>query len=72
MSPVMTGTPSKIIVTWFLFLLEKLTFSLASAPALGARVHWKWPENKEAADPDACFPVMRFTVQYVTCLKKTS
>lgn len=72
LSLVMTGTHSKIIVTWFLFLLEELTFSLAPAAALGARVHWKWLGNKEAADPAACFPVMRFTVQYIMCLKKTS
>lgn len=33
----MTGPHSKMIVTWFLFVLEKLTLYLASAPVLRAR-----------------------------------
>lgn len=62
-----------MIVTSFLFLLEIYwLYTCHQQQCWGQRVHWKWSENKEAADTAACFPVMRFTMQYIICLKKTS
>lgn len=66
----MTGTRSKMSVTWFLFVLEKLTLDLASHQAWGqGACSGNGPGNKGAAETAAC---SLFTVEHIMCLKETS